>query len=347
MSDETPITRQWRLLQLLSARRNGATVRDIAEEMDVVDKTVRRDLQFLTRIGFPLIESVGDHGRKSWKLDAAPGVASLKFNLTEILSLYLGRRFLEPLAGTNAWIGAESAFKKIRATLSEGAVQYLDKLIDVFQQTPLAAGDYSKHAELIERLLIAIEDRKIAWIVYQSARATEPVSTEVYPFVLLWHRGSLYLLAHAREDDKVKTYKIDRISDVEVTDLIFNRPQDFDASQYLASSFGILHGDGPVTTVRVRFDATVARYVTEKKWHSSQQCTPQRDGSLLAEFQLGDLRELSTWLLSFGQHVEVLEPESLRFEMTATIQAMQQIYHVPSLTKTNPEPPRHPRSVPR
>ena len=343
MSETAPLARQWRLLQTLSSRRLGATVRELSDEMGVVDKTIRRDLQLLARTGFPLLETLGEFGRKSWKLDTGPGVASLKFNLTEVLSLYLGRRFLEPLAGTNVWIGAHSAFKKIRATLGEGAVEYLDKLAYVFQQTPLAAGDYSKHAELIERLLIAIEDRKIAWVVYHSARATEPVSTEVYPLVLLWHRGSLYLLAHAREDDKVKTYKLDRISEVDVTSLVFNLPGDFDARQYLASSFGILQGDGSVTKVRVQFDATVARYVTEKTWHASQQCAPQRDGSLLAEFLLGDLRELKAWLLSFGQHAEALEPESLRSEMVDTIKSMQQVYQPATPTKT----PRSPRGLPR
>jgi predicted DNA-binding transcriptional regulator YafY len=326
MSDTSPLARQWRLLQILSARRQGVTVLELAAEMEVVDKTIRRDLVFLAKTGFPLTETLGDHGRKSWKLDGGPGIAALKFNLTEILSLYLGRRFLEPLAGTYVWEGAQSAFKKIRAILSDSAIAYLDKLTRVYQQTPLASADYSQHAELIERLLVATEDRKISWIVYQSARATEPVSTEVYPLTLVWHRGSLYLLAHAREDDKVKTYKVDRISDVEVSNLQFNLPEDLDAKRFLPSSFGIISGDGTVTKVSVRFDATVARYVTERKWHASQQLKKQRDGSLLAEFHLGDLREFRAWLLSFGAHVEVLEPDSLKSDLIETINAMAGVY---------------------
>ena len=326
MSDHSPLARQWRLLQILSVRRQGATVRDLAAEMEVVDKTIRRDLQSLARVGFPLTEIVGEYGRKSWLLDGGPGIPALNFNLTEVLSFYLARRFLEPLAGTNIWSGTQSAFKKVRATLGDGAIEYLDKLARVFQQTPLAAGDYSRHAEVIERLLISIEDRKITWIVYHSARATEPVSTEVYPLTLVWHRGSLYLLAHAREDDKVKTYKVDRISDVEITDLKFQLPEDLDAQQMLSSSFGIISGDGTVTKIRVRFSATVARFVTEKKWHASQQLTRQRDSSLLAEFRLGDLREFKAWILSFGEHAEVLEPASLRTEIAKTIKAMSGIY---------------------
>ncbi len=82
MSDTTPLARQWRLLQTLSARRLGATVRELSDEMGVVDKTIRRDLQFLARVGFPLVEIVGEYGRKSWRLDFPPGVPPLSFTLS-------------------------------------------------------------------------------------------------------------------------------------------------------------------------------------------------------------------------------------------------------------------------
>lgn len=98
MAEISTLTRQWRLLQTLSARRHGATARELSDEMEVVDKTIRRDLQLLTKTGFPLTEIVGEYGRKSWKLDGGPGIPTLKFNLTEVLSLYLARRFLEPMA---------------------------------------------------------------------------------------------------------------------------------------------------------------------------------------------------------------------------------------------------------
>lgn len=333
MAEDTQLIRQWKLLHILSARRQGATVRELVAELGVTDKTIRRDLQFLALEGFPLVEAVGAYGRKSWVLDGGVHAPALNFNLTEVLSLYLGRRALEPLAGTTIWQGAQSAYLKIRAILGEGAIAYLEKLSRVVQTTRSAVGDYAEKADLIELLLMAIEDHKITWIVYQSATATEPVSTEVYPLTLLWHRGSLYLLAHAREDDKVKTYKVDRVSEVDVTSLKFNFPDEFDAQQFLSSSFGIMSSAGATQRVRVRFSSTVARYVTERKWHPSQQLKKQRDGSLTAEFELVDLHELKAWLLSFAQHAEVLEPESLRIEMRETIQAMQQMYQYPVGTK--------------
>ena len=103
MAESSTLTRQWELFQILSARRNGATVRDLVAETGVVDETIRRDLPLLAKTGFPLNEIVGEYGRKSWKLDGGPGVPSRKFNLTEVLSRYLARRFLEPMAGTHDW----------------------------------------------------------------------------------------------------------------------------------------------------------------------------------------------------------------------------------------------------
>ena len=42
MNDDTPLVRQWTLLRILCARRHGATVREMAQEMGVSDKTIRR-----------------------------------------------------------------------------------------------------------------------------------------------------------------------------------------------------------------------------------------------------------------------------------------------------------------
>jgi predicted DNA-binding transcriptional regulator YafY len=70
----------------------------------------------------------------------------------------------------------------------------------------------------------------------------------------------------------------------------------------------------------------VARYVTESSWHSSQQLTPQNDGSLLAEFDLGHTEEIKRWIQSFGKHAVVLEPEQLRTEIVDEIDALRGAY---------------------
>ena len=71
MPQDAPLVRQWLLLKTLSSRRYGVTVRDMAQEMGVNEKTIRRDLQVFRDVGFPLEEEVGDFGRKTWCLRPA------------------------------------------------------------------------------------------------------------------------------------------------------------------------------------------------------------------------------------------------------------------------------------
>lgn len=313
MADSLPLLRQWTLLRLLSARRQGVTLRQMSQETDVSQKTIIRDLNLLRRVGFPIEETVSDHGRKHWKLADANGLPALGFTLEEAAALYLGRQFLEELAGTLFWSGAQSAFQKIRSVLGEPALRHLNKLAQsVYLQTH-AFTDYTTRAELIDRLMVAIEDRRLTVITYQSLRTTEPVTLyDIHPYALVHHRGALYVIGWSKDHDAIRTFKVDRISDAEVHGLQFARPADFNPANFLAHSFGIFDGHHPPQPVRVCFSSHVVRILHEKTFHPSQRLTPQRDGSVIAEYALSSFEEFQSWLLSFGPHAEVLEPEGLR-----------------------------------
>ena len=323
--NDPPLVRQWTLLRTLSARRLGVTVQEVAAEMGVHEKTIRRDLALLASVGFPLDESRGEHGQKRWRL-GAPSGHELTFAFDEALALFLGRRFLDPLAGTLLWEAAQRAFKKIRASLGDTALNYLEQMMGNLIITTRGAGDYSRHSAIIDDLLRAIEERKATHIGYRSQRATEPVTYEIHPYGIVYHRGSLYLVAWSRDHNELRHFKIDRVSEVEVSQFPFPMPVDFDLQSHLAKSFGVFHGDGQVQ-VKVRFSAEVARYVTESNWHASQKLSPQRDGSLLAEFQLSSTEEIKRWILSFGRQAEVLEPAGLRMEICSEADNIAHMYN--------------------
>lgn len=325
MTAASPLVRQWTLLRTLCARPGGATIRDLMQELGASEKTVRRDLEMFRRVGFPLREEVGDHGRKSWRIEAAASQPGLGFAFDEAVALYLGRRFLDPLAGTLFWDAAQRAFRKIRSVLSPQALKYLEKFAGVFHHSLAGASDYSRKGELIDQLVMAMEDCRITHITYQSLQATEPVTYDVYPYGMVHYRGSLYLVGWAPRRQCVRHWKMDRIEEVEVTGLPFQRPEGFDLQKHLAKSFGIFRGEGDVH-VKVRFSPAVARYVREGRWHPSQKLTPQPDGSLVAEFDLSTTEEIKCWILSFGQHAEVLEPLDLRNAILHEIQMLASVY---------------------
>jgi proteasome accessory factor B len=173
-----------------------------------------------------------------------------------------------------------------------------------------------------------IEKHKATIINYQSLSATEPVEHEVYPYGLTYHRGSLYLIARPSDRQKMLHFKVDRIEEAVAGPFTFEPPEDFNVHDHLADSFGVFQGDGKIA-IKVRFLPRVAPYVLESKWHDSQKLTKQKDGSVLAEFLLSNTEEIKRWILSFGQHAVVIEPELLRQEMNEELNGMQRLYSGP------------------
>jgi predicted DNA-binding transcriptional regulator YafY len=78
------------LLRILCARHHGATVKELAGELGVGEKTIRRDLAAFQTAGFPLLETTGQFGRKSYRIDP-------RKNLTKTHDRSLTIRFSRPI----------------------------------------------------------------------------------------------------------------------------------------------------------------------------------------------------------------------------------------------------------
>ena len=196
MNDDPQLVRHWTLLRMLSSRRNGVSIADMAQETGRAKKTIRRDLEFFQVQGVRLIEEVTDCGEKRWKLAKLPAEADHSLNYLEAYALYVCRQFLEPLAGTVLWESAQDAFKKIKCSLNDTAISYLSQFGDMIHRT-IARGDYSKKADVIDALMIAIEESRVVSVAYQSLNATEPSTRDLHPHGFMYNFRALYLVAYA------------------------------------------------------------------------------------------------------------------------------------------------------
>ncbi|MFO0947024.1 MAG: WYL domain-containing protein [Planctomycetota bacterium] len=324
MSDRSPLENQWLLLRRLLVNRNGMTIQDMMRELDAKERTVRRYLQQFKDMQIPLEEAIGEKGKKTWRLRKDYSIP-IGLNYEQAFALYLGRKLLEPLAGTPFWKASREAFELIKTSLDRGPVGYLDQMAESFHATSRGAGDYSDKEDIVDELMRGIEESKAVMIAYQSQNMTEPATRDVYPYGIAYHNGSLYLVAFSPEHRQVRHYKIDRVTEAEVTEIPFNPPDDFRMDKYLERSFGVFQGDGE-THVAIRFDPSVAQYVLEKKWHGTQKITRLKDGGLRVEITLSSTEEVKHWILSFGSKAIVLEPEFLREEVCREIETMFQHY---------------------
>ena len=123
MSDDTQITRQWLVLRASIARRHGICVREMARDMGVTQRTIRRDLETLRRAGFPIKDTNGVRGREAWRLSDNGKMPPLSLTSDETVVLHLVCRLLGRLAGTQLREATQSTPRKIRATVSESVLK--------------------------------------------------------------------------------------------------------------------------------------------------------------------------------------------------------------------------------
>lgn len=319
-----PLARQWRIVKLLS-KPSGLSLDELAGELGVSIKSIRRDLKELREADIPFAESTGPHGKKTWRLDMSRSVPTT-FNFDEIAALYFGRLFFERLAGTSLWASANSAFQKIEQSLGKTGLTYLDQLTPLFHQTAVGITNYSSRADKIDILRTACEDLRVVTADYESVGAEKPRCYTLRPIGITEHEGSLYAAVSSPDWDGVRNFKVDRFHNVELQTEHFDRPADFDLKSHFAYSFGIYHQDGDPFRVRVRFAPEAARYVSEKVWHVSQTLEQEDDGSVILIVELSSTRSFMSWVLGFRSAATVLEPESFVEEMRNEVAAMGKNY---------------------
>ena len=109
----------------------------------------------------------------------------------------------------------------------------------------------------------------------------------------------------------MRTFKLERLERAQMLDEMYEIAEDFDPEQYLATSWGIMHGEGQVEVV-LQFSAAVASRVKESVWHPSQEIDDLKDGGCLFTVRISETKEMEPWIQSWGAEVEVLAPQSLR-----------------------------------
>ncbi len=323
-SESARLRRALRIILLLSQQKMGLSVYEIAEREERNVKTIRRDITLLRDEGLPIEETLADHGKKLWRITAK--VDQISFNYHELLSLFLGRRLLEPFAGTPLFEGIHSLFQKLETQLFSESKTLQDNLTDGFHLTSIGASDYSGRSLLISAILEAVQQRTVLSITYQKNNAPEPSAYTIHPYSLVYHRGSLYIIALSVASAAMRHFKLDRVLNTECLLHRFEVPTTFDVRGYLEESFGIFSPSGRTFLVRIHFAAAAAGAVRESQWHRSQEITENPDGSIVLKLKLSTLEEIKSWVMGFGSMAKVLAPKELVHAVRDDVRRMAEAY---------------------
>jgi len=318
------LARQWRIIQALSASRRGCTAQQLAREMGCHKRTVYRDLEALQLAGFPIFNEHHD-GRTRWQLlDTLQEAMPLPLTLTELMALYFGRGMMKSVEHTFFWEAWESLFAKIKTTLPAETIEYLEQI-----ESSLSVGSRQSRYRhdiggMFDLLREAIASRRCLNIRYFTISRRSESRRRIAPYKIWYFDGSFYLIADCSMRGDIRLFALERIRKIAVLDEHFEMPADFDAEEFMKSSFGVFQGE-PVK-VRIRFDAGVADYIRERTWHPSQSIEPRPDGSIEFEAVVAGTREIKYWILQWGAHAEVLSPPELREDMISESLKLSAVY---------------------
>jgi predicted DNA-binding transcriptional regulator YafY len=280
----------------------------MAEQLGAPPRAVYRDLDVLQQLEVPLYTD--KNGKESyWKIDPDfRNRLSVPFTLSELLSLYFAQDSIRPLDGTVLYDSLQSLFEKVWANLPKPLFKEMGGLRGSFLSGIPAQKDYGVYREFIKVIQEAIEDRRVLQLLYHP-RDHSPAERKVNPYAVHLHNGTLYVIGYCHLRKDIRTFVVDRMQKIKMTDESFPAPIGFSLESYLRHSFGMFRED--LVRVKVRFGKSLTRYLLERRWHPSQKNKKLKDGSLELAFEVAGTKEIKTWIMGFGSLAKVLEPASL------------------------------------
>jgi predicted DNA-binding transcriptional regulator YafY len=225
-------------------------------------------------------------------------------------------------------------FGQVRALLTkedQGQLTLMNSQLNEifsFRRRPVEWAD----PRCFEQVAEAVYERQQITFYYTKQAHPQGEQRVVNPCHLVCMDDIWYLLAFDIRRQDMRTFALTRIENVERTGLGFEAFDTGVINRLLHDAFGLMgkNSRSTVQTVRLQFNAFAATRIRERKWHDSQRETPLPDGGIELSFRLAQLSEVLEWILSWGEHVRVCEPQELIDRLKQRLQTtLAQYSHPP------------------
>ena len=271
---------------------------EIINRFGVSRRTVFRDMAELSRQNIPVTRD-----ENGYRLLASATIRPLALTAEEhaALKLVLANPAIRPtpdLAGD---------LKMVEAKL-DAATRHFE---DTSGALTLAGPERSGHVEpgLVSTLRQAAGKCRPVSIRYRSLAGGRRTWRGVDPYETFHRDGSWYMAGRCHLHDEPRTFRLDRIADVELLDARFERPA-FDLDAFLQHTWAVYRGD-LLHDIAIHFDAAVAPLLEQATHHPDEHIERLPDGSLRYTVQLSHLEEIARWILGFGGLARAVEPPAL------------------------------------
>lgn len=227
-----PTTRVLTVLELLQShhRLSGP---ELAKRLEVDTRTVRRYIMMLQDLGIPVEAERGRYG--SYRLRPGFRLPPLMFTDDEAFAITIGliaARKLELAASSPA---IEGALAKLERILPPGLLEQVRALQQALSFSFFNATKIAPASKVVVTLSVARLQTRRVWMRYQGWQA-EVTERALDPYGLVCRGGYWYVVGYCHLRGDLRTFRLDRIQQVEMRDETFQPPLDFDTAAYAAHS---------------------------------------------------------------------------------------------------------------
>ncbi len=286
---------------------------DLSEHFGVSLRTIYRDVNTLCEAGVPIASEAG----VGYSLVKGYTLPPVMFSNEEASSIVIAAEFLRKMsANTDLVKSSSSAVAKIMSIVPDD----LKERIHQVQSTTAVLVSSPSNAQQValptvfSDLQQAIAERRCVQIHYQTADLKSSTRT-IEPLGLVYYGNYWHCIAFCRMRKDMRDFRTDRFASMELCDERFAARPQFNIPDFLKQQYP----NEPAITVRVRFEHSAARYVSNKHYYGFVREDKVEKGVEIT-FLTPSLQHIGRWLFGYGDRIEILEPTELRdlFRVFAT-----------------------------
>lgn len=281
-----------RLIGILSIllQREKVTALELAEQFEVSRRTIQRDIEELCRAGIPLSTAQGAGGGIS--IMEGYRVDRTVLTSAEMQEILAGLRGLDSVSGTRRYAQLMDKLSAGTSGLVPGGAHMLIDLSSWYK---------TNLPPKIETIRAALEQGRTIRFTYFSPKGES--EREAEPYYLIFHWSTWYVWAWCQKRQDFRLFKLNRMTGLSTGEPFRPRQAplpDLDPERIFPVAY----------TVTALFDPEYKWRLVEE--YGADSFTAQPDGRLRFTGGFPDQDSILSWLLTFGEGAELLEPVELR-----------------------------------
>ena len=155
------------------------------------------------------------------------------------------------------------------------------------------------------------QNRRIRFSYKSYTRSLPTDGIVLEPYFVKIFKQLWYVIGLNVKDNQIKTYALDRMSQLNLLQETFDMPQNIDPSEFFKDCFGIITNKNSAKRIVLRVEPTQAKYFRALPLHHSQQ-EEVHDHYSVFTYKMRITYDLKEELMSHGASIEVLEPQELK-----------------------------------